>query len=97
MNSNSMNIENVAAGEEYQVETMTELHQNEYPFRDAHPGYEFSHLKQQKHEVAPVISLPENSICGIKDLGVCSVAASTITAEKREKYAKSALVMFMPF
>ena len=76
---------------------MTELRQNEYPFRDAHPGYEFSHLKQRKHEVTPVISLPENSICRIKDLGVCSVAASTITAEKREKYAKSALVMFMPF
>ena len=80
---------NAASGEEYQVPT-AELRQNEYPFRESHPGYKFSHFKQRKHEVIPIISLPKGSICRIEELEVSSATPSSITVNKREASEKSA-------
>ena len=78
-------------------ESPVELRLNEYPFMDSHPGYEFSHLEKRKHEVMPVISLPAGSICRIKDLEMCSSEPFTSALEKRERYARTALIMFQDF
>lgn len=41
---------------------------NQYYFKDGHPGREFAFLRKRKHQVVPVISVPEGSICSIEDL-----------------------------
>ena len=87
---------NAASGEEYQVPT-AELRQNEYPFRESHPGYKFSHFKQRKHEVIPMLSLPEGNIYRIEELEVSYATPSSIAVKKREDCEKSVLVMFRPY
>ena len=54
-------------------------------------------MKQRKHEVIPIIYLPEGSICRIEELEVSSAMRSSIAVKKREAYAKPAVVIFLPF
>lgn len=68
-----------------------------YSFNNEHPGSEFSYLQERKHEVIPVISLPQGSICRIEELEKDSSNPSASALEKREVYAKTAMIMFLPF
>ena len=40
----------------------------EFPFHESHPGFEFCYLKQRKHEVVPIASIPENTLCKLMSL-----------------------------
>jgi hypothetical protein len=47
--------------------------------------------------VIPKISLPEGKLCRLEELELSSECPSQSAAEKREDYAKMALLMFYPF
>ena len=66
-------------------------------FAASHPGQEFSHLRRRKLEVIPVLNIQKGSLCSIEDLNLNSDAVSNEDNEKRESYAKMALLMFHPF
>ena len=68
-----------------------------YAFLDDHKGKEFSHLKETKFMVIPILSLPEGMVCPIEELELDKDELSQITLEKRNNYSKEALTMFLPF
>ena len=70
---------------------------NKYKLKESHPGYKFSHLTELKHPTIPKISLPRDKLCPIEELDLHSTNPDEITIEKREMYAKMALIMFYPF
>jgi hypothetical protein len=71
--------------------------QGGYKFSDTHPGHEFSHLIKLTHKTVPRISLPRETICPMKDLQLNTTKPTEESLEKREIYAKMALLMFYPF
>ena len=73
------------------------LRENQFPFTRDHPGYEFSYLQRREHEVFPIISITEGNLCRIEELEIGSDAPYASAVEKREKYAKAAMIMFLPF
>ena len=70
---------------------------NKYKFKDSHPGYKFSHLTELKHPTIPKISLPRDKLCPIEELELHLINLNEDTIDKREMYAKMALIMFSPF
>jgi hypothetical protein len=70
---------------------------NKYKLKESHPGYKFSHLTELKHPTIPKISLPRDKLCPIEELDLHSTNTDEVTIEKREMYAKMALIMFYPF
>ena len=66
-------------------------------FPASHPGHEFSHLRRRRLDVIPVLNIQKGSLCGIEDLNLNSDVVSNEVNEKRESYAKMALLMFHPF
>ena len=70
---------------------------NKYKLKESHPGYKFSHLTELKHPTIPKISLPRNKLCPIEELELHLTNPNEITIDKREMYAKMALIMFYPF
>lgn len=68
-------------------------------FSEDHPGYEFAYLKERKLIVIPRVSLPEGQLCPIRDLILeeKDAVAAGVLHERRESYAKLALIMFCPF
>ncbi len=68
-----------------------------YKFSKTHPGHQFSHLIKLKHKTVPRISLPTETVCLLKDLQLSTTKPTEESLEKREIYAKIALVMFYPF
>ena len=77
--------------------SQSELRQNEFKFKETYPGNEFSHLKERKHEVIPLVSMSEGSIYRIRELKMSSREPSTVVSEKRERYAQTVLTMFCHF
>ena len=74
-----------------------EKSRQKYLFLDSHPGYEFSYLQQRKHVAIPIISMPKGNICQIEDLDISNPSPASTTLSRREIYAKTACVMFLPF
>ena len=68
-----------------------------HEFSTTHPGHDFSHLIKLQQETIPRISLPKHSLCPIKDLQLNTTNPTEECFQKREKYAKMALIMFYPF
>ena len=68
-----------------------------YRFDDTHPGYEFSYLVKLKLSAVAVVSLPEGKLCLVRHLELDNDTPSDVVKDKRENYAKMALMMFYPF
>ena len=66
-------------------------------FTKDHPGSSFCYLRERKLEVIPKTSLPEGKLCKLEELELGSECPSQGATEKREDYAKMALLMFYPF
>jgi hypothetical protein len=68
-----------------------------YKLNEKHPGHEFSHLIKSKHKTVPIIALPTETVCPLKDLQLNTTKPTEELLEKHEIYAKMALFMFYPF
>jgi hypothetical protein len=68
-----------------------------YKFRESHPGYKFSYLTKRKHPTIPRISLPPGKLCSLEELELQIDEPTEESCDKREMYAKMALLMFYPF
>ena len=67
-------------------------------FAEGHQGRDFCHLTKRKHPDIPIISSTKGSLCNIKLLEVLNDCPSESgTTQLREKYAKTALMLFHPF
>ena len=67
-----------------------------YNFSDTHPGYKFSHLAELKKEVIPKVYYADDSLCRIGQLKLHKADVDKETYNLRERYAKTALLMFYP-
>jgi hypothetical protein len=74
-----------------------DCHGDELHFTVDHPGRSFSHLRKRKLKVIPKMSLPKGKLCRLEELELSSSRPSQVAMEKREDYAKMALLMFYPF
>jgi hypothetical protein len=68
-----------------------------YKFSYTHPGHELSHFIKLRHKTVPRISLPTETVCPLKDLQLNTTKPTKELLEKREIYAKMAILMFYPF
>jgi len=68
-----------------------------YKFLETHPGHKFSHLIQLKFPSIPRISLPKGKLCPLEELDLKCTNPPQHVVDKREMYAKIALMMFFPF
>eukprot|EP00985_Skeletonema_marinoi_P018014 scaffold10015_cov87-Skeletonema_marinoi.AAC.1 len=66
-------------------------------FLEDHPGSDFAYLTLMPRLKIPVTSIPEGKLCRIEELDINNENPSDVTREKRENYAKMALLMFCPF
>jgi hypothetical protein len=66
-------------------------------FLKDHPGSDFAYLTLLPRLKIPVTSIPEGKLCRIEELDINNENPSDVTREKRENYAKMALLMFCPF
>ena len=66
-------------------------------FSERHPGHAFSHLCKLKCPTIPKISLPPNKMCSVEELELNNKMPTEETSDKREWYAKMALLMFYPY
>jgi hypothetical protein len=71
--------------------------EEEYKFSETHPGHEFSHLIKSKHKTIPRIALLTETVCPLKELQLNTTKQTEESLEKREIYAKMALLIFYPF
>ncbi len=71
--------------------------EDRYKFCETHPRYEFSYLMKSKHPTIPRIALPKEKLCPLKDLQLNTTKSTEESFDKREIYAKMALLMFYPF
>ena len=74
-----------------------DTHGDRLYFTRDHPGRSFCYLRERKLEVIPKTSLPEGKLCKLEELELGSECPSQGATEKREDYAKMALLMFYPF
>jgi len=68
-----------------------------YEFSESHPGHAFSRLIKLKITTIPRISLPPDKLCLVKELELNQIKSTVHSQDKREMYAKMALLMFYPF
>jgi len=68
-----------------------------YRFIDSHPGREFAYIEKMKLPAVAVVSLSEGKLCLVRDLELDTDMPSDDVKDKREDYAKMALMMFYPF
>jgi len=69
-----------------------------YRFIDGHPGQDFAYVEKLKLPAVAVVSLPKGKLCLLKDLELDpDTPPSDLAKDKREDYAKMALMMFYPF
>ena len=59
--------------------------------------YGYAYMKENRHRKIPLVSIPEGFMCQIKDLHISSVEVDAEVEKTRERYAKTALMMFHPF
>jgi hypothetical protein len=76
---------------------LPKLNENEYAFKEGHPGRRYCCLKKHKRCVVPKISMPKNMICDIENLDQHNDNPSDSVIGMRESYAKAALTLFYPF
>ena len=80
-----------------------ELKENEYRFKEGHPGRRYCALRKCQREKVPKISMPHGMICDLEDLELLAIdrdssgKVSDTASYKRDNYAKAALVLFHPF
>ena len=66
-------------------------------FGHDHPGHKFAYLEKNKHFKVPMTSFPKEALCQIKDLELALTDLPDANVmEKRELYAKTALLLFCP-
>ena len=82
--------------DEFEIEENSRM-ANKLFFLRSHPGYEFSYLQKRKHVAIPIISMPKGNICRIEDLEIGNCNPNSTTCSRRDNYAKTACVMFLPF
>jgi hypothetical protein len=68
-----------------------------YKFNQSHPGYKFSYLAELKQPTIPRIALPKDKLCALNELQLNAKNPTEDSIDKREMYAKMALLMFYPF
>ena len=66
-------------------------------FCESHPGHAFSRLYKFKIRTIPMISLPRDKLCPMEELELDNNKSTEQSHDKREMYAKMALLMFYPF
>ncbi len=66
-----------------------------YKFRESHPGYKFSYLTKRKHPTIPRIPLPPGKLCSLEELELQIDEPTEESRDKREMYAKMALLMLL--
>jgi len=70
---------------------------DKYQFCKSHPGYEFCCLYKLKNPTIPKISLPPHKLCSLIELDIQNENSTEKSHDKREMYAKMALLMFYPY
>ena len=70
---------------------------DKYEFSENHPGHEFSRLSKLKYPTIPKISLPPYKLCSLEELDLHHEKSTEKSYDKRETYAKMALIMFYPY
>ena len=73
---------------EEDLDDTIEMSPRHYTFNKNHPGFDFSYLQRRKLTVVPVVSLPVESFCCIKDLEIHSKSPSAGDITKQEIYTK---------
>lgn len=68
-----------------------------YNFTKEHPGHRFCSLAKLKKWVVPKVYTPKDAQCRLRQLKLQGGEIDETTKECREKYAKTALLMFYPF
>ena len=68
-----------------------------YRFIEGHPGQEFAYIIKLKLSAVVVTSLPKGKLCLVRDLELDTDTPSDVVKDKRNDYAKMALMMFYPF
>ena len=76
---------------------LPKLSEDEFAFKEGHPGRRYSCFKKHKMPVIPRISMPKDMICDIEHLEQHSEDCGGSAREMREKYAKAAMTLFYPF
>jgi len=70
---------------------------NCYQFAKSHQGQKYCHLTRRAHPVIPIINMPID-LCDIKSLDVLNDnPTDSATLRCRERYAKTAMMLFYPF
>ena len=69
----------------------------EFMVGEDHPGYGYAYMRENRHRKIPLVSIPEGFMCRIKDLHIGSNEVDAEVEKTRERYAKTALMMFHPF
>ena len=68
-----------------------------YKFAEGHQGRKYCHLTRRAHPVIPIINFATD-LCDIKSLDVLDDSPTdTGTLQRRERYAKTAMMLFYPF
>ena len=65
--------------------------------RQGHPGHGYAYLEENSHEKIPLVSIPDGHLCPVKDLQLDCITVTDDVKNKRERYAKTALLLFYPF
>ena len=65
-------------------------------FASDHPGHGFAYLERESNYRVPLVSIPKGGLCRVKDLGLNLLDASEQIMKNRERYAKTALMLFYP-
>ena len=73
------------------------LQDGEFPFQFDHPGRRYCYLKKSQKLKIPKISMPKGMICDLEELELDQLEPSDNAVEKRENYAKVALILFYPY
>ena len=68
-----------------------------YKFNQTHPGYQYSYLTELTQPTIPRIALPKDKLCALNELQLNAKNPTEDSIDKREIYAKMALLMFYPF
>ena len=77
------------------IKNSTEI--KRYRFTEAHPGHEFAYIERLKLPAVAVVSLPRGKLPLLRDLEIDNDKPSDHAIQKRESYAKIALLMFYHF
>ena len=64
---------------------------------EGHPGHGYAYLEENSHHKIPLISIPDGHMCQLKDLQLNCNNVNSDVENKRERYAKTALLLFHPF